>query len=134
MTINWKHLRYNFELFQLTLGQAAARALAQNNGTRYTVGNIYDAICKYRHCHSCVRDGRITMRIFVKLDGVDYTSKTRLLLMDKMRILLARISPTSNIYEKCFNNFLNCNEVNFTEFKLSVGMTHPGYTQRALVC
>ena len=31
----------------MSLGQAAAAALAKNNGTRYTVGNIYDAICKY---------------------------------------------------------------------------------------
>jgi hypothetical protein len=34
-------------MFQLTLGRAAATALAQNNGTQYTVGNIHDTICKY---------------------------------------------------------------------------------------
>jgi hypothetical protein len=45
-----RNLTHNFQLFQLALGEAAASALAQNNGTRYTVGNIYDTICKYRHC------------------------------------------------------------------------------------
>jgi hypothetical protein len=34
-------------MFQLAVGQAAATALAENNGTQYTVGNIYNTICKY---------------------------------------------------------------------------------------
>jgi hypothetical protein len=34
-------------LFQLALGLEAANALAENNGTQYGVGSIYEAICKY---------------------------------------------------------------------------------------
>jgi hypothetical protein len=34
-------------LFQLAVGLEAAKALAANNGTQFTVGSIYEAICKY---------------------------------------------------------------------------------------
>jgi len=37
---------FGLHVFQLTLGTAAAQAVAQYNGTQYEVGNIYDAICK----------------------------------------------------------------------------------------
>jgi len=39
-------MTFGLHMFQLTLGTAAAQALAKNNGTQYKVGNIYDAICK----------------------------------------------------------------------------------------
>jgi hypothetical protein len=39
-------MRFELHVFQLTLGREAAEALAKNNGTTYTVGNIHDTICK----------------------------------------------------------------------------------------
>jgi hypothetical protein len=49
-------------MFQLAVGQAAATALAQNNGTRYIVGNIYDTICKYQLLPPSRREANITKR------------------------------------------------------------------------
>jgi hypothetical protein len=47
-------------MFQLEVGQAAATALAKNNGTQFIVGNIYDTICKYQLQLQSWHKGKIT--------------------------------------------------------------------------
>jgi hypothetical protein len=64
------------------------------------------------------------MRIVAKLDGIDYSSKTRATFKDASENFLNRGLPISYIHVKYFNKFLNSNEVNLAKFKINVNMTH----------